>query len=195
MATTTRAENVTEEMLDAFMRCVARYGLDGSTLERISEEAGVGRPLLRHYLGNRANMVELLIAHVMQEFAVKTEAFFSQLPEENRISRLIDLLFSGDAHEADNAAVYQALVAASDRYEGMPKRLIGFVSDFEAAVAKELARAYPNADTGRIEIVAAGIAAIYFNHDATLPLEPTRNWREKQKSAACLLLESLSIPH
>ena len=31
----------TSEILDAFERCVARFGLEGSSLERVAEEAGI----------------------------------------------------------------------------------------------------------------------------------------------------------
>ena len=54
---------------------------------------------------------------------------FSDLPPENRLDALLDMLFSGASHEADNAAVFQALAAASDRYDGMPKKLMKFVTD------------------------------------------------------------------
>ena len=47
----------TAEILDAFERCVARYGLEGSSLERVAEEAGVKRSILRHYIGNRDEMI------------------------------------------------------------------------------------------------------------------------------------------
>ena len=43
----------TAEILDAFERCVARFGLEGSSLERDAEEAGMKRSILRHYIGNR----------------------------------------------------------------------------------------------------------------------------------------------
>ncbi len=181
----------TEEMLDAFMRCVARFGLDGSTLERISEEAEVGRPMLRHYLGNRDQMVEKLIAHVMAKFEAMNEALFSSLPDDDRVSVLLDILFSDAAHEEDNAAVFQALVAASDRHKSVAEQLLKFVNDFEAGIARELMRAYPRADLQSCSVVATGITAIYFNHDATLPLGPTSHWREKSRSAVELLLKSL----
>lgn len=184
-------ETRTEELLDAFMRCVARFGIDGSTLERISEEAGVGRPLLRHYLGNRDQMVTALLNHVMENFAQQTRDLIDMLPETNRISKLLEILFSGANHEADNAAVYQALVAASDRHQDMPKKLMGFVTEFEKAITKELVREYPSADIKKCGVVASGITALYFNHDAALPLNPTKSWRKKQMAAAMLLLESL----
>ena len=184
-------ETRTEELLDAFMRCVARYGIDGSTLERISEEAGVGRPLLRHYLGNREEMVSALLNHVLEKFAGMTADLISNLPNENRISALLDNLFSGANHEADNAAVYQALVAASDRHEAMPQKLMQFVTGFEKAITKELVCEFPHADIKQCGVVAAGITAVYFNHDAALPLAPAPSWRNRQKSVAKLLLETL----
>ncbi len=180
-----------EELLDAFARCVARYGLDGSTQERIAKEANIARPMLRHYLGNRDEMVSQLISHVMKNFREKTEKFFDNLPETDRIPVLMMSLFDGHAHQAENASLYQALVAASHRYEGMADQLMAFVTGFEAAVAKELTRAFPDANDARCGIVAAGITAIYFNHDAAMPLVPPAAWREKQKAAAEALLGTL----
>lgn len=51
------------QILDAFAACVARYGIDGSTLDRVAEEAGVTRALVRHYLGNRDEVVVALAEH------------------------------------------------------------------------------------------------------------------------------------
>ena len=184
-------EERTEEILNAFMRCVARYGLDGSTLERISEEANVGRPLLRHYLGNREEMVDALLSHVMDKFDRMTADLVAGLPPENRLPALIDILFSSYAHEAENAPVYQALIASSDRFPGMSKKLFKFIRDFETAIAREILREHPSADIQKCQAVAAGIAAIYFSFDGALPLSPPTSWREKQRTAVQILLDSL----
>jgi AcrR family transcriptional regulator len=181
----------TEELLDAFARCVARFGLDGSTLERISEEAGVGRPLLRHYLGNRDQMVRLLFDHVMMKFSIETDQFFDTLPQRNRLRTLIDALFDGGGHDSDNAPVYQALVVASGQYAGMAEKLLGFVTRFEQALVKELVAEFPMASLSECEVVASGVTAIYFNHDTALPLAPPSAWRARQKSSAEVLINSL----
>lgn len=185
----------TEEFLDAFMRCVARYGLDGSTLEKISDEAGAARPMLRHYLGNRDQMVDALFQHVLKKFEDKTELLFGSLPEfeaqTSRIEALLDILFDGMGHQADDASVYQALVAVSHRYDGMSDALMGFVTGFERAISAELLDAFPQADAYQCDVVAAGITATYFNHDATMPLDPPSAWRAKQRGAAELLVRSL----
>ena len=71
-----------EEILDAFERCVVKYGLEGSSLEQIADEAGMKRSIIRHYIGNRDELVDQLVeravgnyrAQVMQTFAQVTEA-------------------------------------------------------------------------------------------------------------------------
>lgn len=187
------ADKRTEQLLDAFMRCVARYGLDGSTLERISDEADVARPMLRHYLGNRDQMVDALLRHVIRKFAEKTKLLFDSLParEDARIGALMAMLFDDVSHQPDNASVYQALVAVSHRYDGMTEALMGFVTDFEGAIAVELQRAFPRASEDHCAVVAAGVTATYFNHDAAMPLAPPQAWRDTQRKAAELLIASL----
>lgn len=182
----------TEELLDAFMRSVARFGIEGSTLERISEEAGVGRPLLRHYLGNREEMVALLLDHVFEKFSVLIDGLITALPDTARVPALVDILFDDHSHEFENAAVFQALVASADRYPGISEKLMGFVTEFETAIENEIAREHPAADQKLCQMAAAGVTAIYFNHDATLPLQPPADWRDRQKMAALALLASIN---
>ncbi|MEV0585321.1 TetR family transcriptional regulator [Nonomuraea sp. NPDC050310] len=42
-----------------FTRCVARYGLDGATLQRVADEAGTARGHICHHAGNREELREL----------------------------------------------------------------------------------------------------------------------------------------
>ncbi len=180
-----------EEILDAFMRCVARYGLDGSTTERIADEAGVGRPLLRHYLGNRDHMVSALLAHVIERFERLSAELFDALPQSGRMDALLEKLFVDRDHAPENAAVFQALVAASERHPVLRKPLLSFVTDFETRVAREIRRERAGASDAICDVIAAGIAAIYFNTAAVAPLKPASNWLATQHRAARLLLEQV----
>jgi AcrR family transcriptional regulator len=181
----------TEELLNAFMSCVARYGLDGSTLEQISKKANVARPLLRHYLGNRDEMIAKLLTHVVEKFTSMTEDVFNSLPSEKRFQTLISLLFHNEKHSSENAAVFQALVAASDRYPEIKKQLLAFIFEFEKMIAKEIMLEKPTADIENCNIAASGLTAIYFNTDAVRPLNPPTYWQEYQKRAAINLVDAL----
>ena len=105
---------------------------------------------------------------------------------------LLDMLFDAVSHEAENAAVYQALVAASHRHAGMADALMGFVTSFERQITTELTHAFPQADPSKCAVVAAGITAVYFNHDAAMPLDPPTSWRDRQRAVADLLIASLA---
>ena len=53
------------EILQAFEACALRKGLEATTLADVAEEAGLPRPLVRHFMGNRADMVSGLIERMM----------------------------------------------------------------------------------------------------------------------------------
>ena len=70
----------TEEIFQAFQRCVIRFGLEGSTLERIAEEAGLQRSLVRHYVGNRSELVEQLAERTIEQSNQQWTALEAHLP-------------------------------------------------------------------------------------------------------------------
>ena len=191
MARPSLKETRSEEILDAFIQCVARYGLDGSTTERIAETANVGRPLLRHYLGNRDEMVTRLLDHVTSRFTKMTDELVNSLPQKNRFETLMNRLFERKTNASENAAVFQALVAASDRHKEIRKPLISFITRFEKAITVEIMREKPKTDIETCRIAASGISAIYFNTDAIMPLKPTKTWRNYQKLAAQALFDGV----
>lgn len=180
------------EILDAFMNCVARYGLDGSTLERIAGEAGVRRTLLRHYLGNREEMIGKLLTHVIAKFEGATDGLIADLPDKDRWPALLDRMFQYRRHEPVDAAVFQALVAASDRRREMRKPLVAFVENFERTLSAELRLHYPGSDKIDCAVVAAGVASVYLTVESMLPLKPSPEWIDRQRKAAELLAATLS---
>ncbi|MBN9672458.1 TetR family transcriptional regulator C-terminal domain-containing protein [Roseibium aggregatum] len=46
-----------KSLMEATLRCVARYGLSGATVRRITEEAGVTAGLVRHYFGSKDELI------------------------------------------------------------------------------------------------------------------------------------------
>ncbi len=75
MARPSKAEERKEQILDAFERCVVETGLQGITLERVAKEAELPRSLVRHFVGNRDDMVEA----VFERFMRRVEALWSGL--------------------------------------------------------------------------------------------------------------------
>lgn len=181
-----------QEILDAFAVCVGQFGLEGATLDRIAETAGVKRPILRHYLGNRDEMVEALIDHLGADFDGQTDALFEALPSRDRVEALLDLLFApASVTDPDKVAALQAMVAASDRYPKAKRVLRDAIARLLALIEGELSAAFPKAESAHISSAAFGIASVAFNLDALAPLRPPADWRSAAKSAAATLVQSL----
>ena len=100
-----------QEILDAYLTCVARFGLDGATQERIAEEAGVKRPLLRHYLGNKDEMIAALAEYTLEGFAMSLDGLRQALPDRATPTDLVDALFAENSGTDPRLMLaYQALV-------------------------------------------------------------------------------------
>lgn len=180
------------EILDAYLTCVARFGLEGATQDRIASEAGVKRPLLRHYLGNKDDMIAALADHVVASFAHTTRDLAAHFATTGTPAELIEALFAEEqTHDPRLMLAYQALVTGAETYPAMRAPLLQSYADFLAVIESVLTRAHPGADPARIPAVAQGIAASVVSIDAMMPLSPPPSWRVDLKNAARVLADSL----
>lgn len=189
-----------EEILEAFARSVACFGLEGATQERIAEAAGVKRPILRHYLGNRDDMIAALIDHLAERFDAETAALGRALPPSlpraasgaGRVEAMLELLFGPrSVTPAEMVLAFQAIVAAAPRYPKARTAMLASVNRFHDLVEAELSAAYPEAPPAEIAAVAFGLVSLTFNLDALAPLRPPRAWRSAAGRAARALVETL----
>ncbi|WP_037311443.1 TetR/AcrR family transcriptional regulator [Ruegeria halocynthiae] len=184
----------TNEILDAYLTCVARFGLEGATQDRIAEEAGVKRPLLRHYLGNKDEMIIALTGHVVTCFGEAVEGLRQALPDMAQPSDLVEALFSEHSGTDPRLMLtYQALVAAVPGHPNLRQGLMDSLTDFYDVVEEILRRAAPMAPDAKIRAVTQGISAIFVNLDALSTLDPPDDWRAELKLAATLMASVLKV--
>ena len=182
----------TEEILDAFALCIARYGLEGSTLERIATEAGVQRAILRHHIGNRDELIAALGEHIEREFPGATEAYFARLPESNRLEHLVNILFDPSMRsKSQELAVAMALTSISDRFPGVAAGLRSWLLKLDHLVAMELSRRYPQATPTVIAAVSFGLLSIYFQADTLASLQRRDRFSRTTKQTAWRLIHTL----
>ncbi len=180
------------EILDAYLTCVARFGLEGATQERIAIEAGVKRPLLRHYLGNRDEMFAALTDHVLAGFEHSVTRLNETLGADATPADLVNLLFAEDTTTDPRLMLsYQALVTSVPDRPDLRQRLLDSLQDFFDVIEAVLRRAAPTAPEYKIRAVAQGISAVFVNLDSLSPLDPPMSWRSDLKLAASLLASSL----
>lgn len=177
------------EILDAYVRCVARHGLDGATQDRIAAEAGVARPLLRHNLGNREDMVMALVDHVAAEFDALTQNLFAS---DLSSTEIIEVMFAADRNvDPSLVLAFQALIAAAGERESLREPLLACTGRFIDHLVDLIAREAPNAPPQHRRAIATGVVAIYSSYEAMAPLAPDQDWRTEHRAAALALAQSL----
>ncbi len=182
------------EVLDAFMTCVVRFGVEGATLEHIATEAGLKRPLIRHHLGNRKSMVLALGEHVAATLNSQSEDLRTALADHPGARSLIDALFNseGDLDPRLNIC-YQALINSVENYPELRAPLLGAMEVFYKVAADIVLASAPQTDKQTCEIVAHGIVNLFMTTDAFTPLRPPKGWAASSCSAALKLAETLEI--
>ena len=184
----------TEEILQAFARCVARYGLDGSTLERIAEEAGMLRPLVRHFVGNREELEQQLAQRAIQLSQQSWQEFLQYMEGANGIDcveYLLQGLFAESGDDSEQLQVTEALVLASRSRPWLQQLMGRWLTDFEMDIRRLLSNEYPQQPDSAIKAVSFGLISLYLNLDSIVPLNQAENYRESAMEAATRLLTSL----
>jgi len=180
-----------EQILDAFEACVARYGVEGATLARAAEEAGLARALIRHNVGNRDDLMDALVRRYIENSREAMDAFMTALPPGNRLNTMIDWLFDPQFSNSRLVQVANALIAASSNDPALAERMQAWFGDFVGRIDAVIAADHPKAMPAQVAAVAAGITGIYFNVEALYPLGEIKALVAASKNAARLLASCL----
>ncbi len=183
----------TEQILDAFERCIVKYGLEGSSLEKIGEEAGMKRTILRHYIGNREDLIRSLCGRVVSRWSQHLRALERAPLGANPREALMGYLFDDLADQSGEAIlVAENLIAAAERYPFIGDQMRGYMGDLTDVLSGRLALIYPESKAAARWQVAYGLTSILFNDSslATLGLPP--KYRRAARGCAAALIDSLA---
>ncbi|MTH67081.1 TetR family transcriptional regulator [Agromyces bracchium] len=157
MARPSVADERRRQIVAATIRTIGEHGIAGASLDRIATEVGMSRGHVRHFVGNRE---ELLRESARRFFYDGTDGE-SVLPADvDTVASAVDFLFSESfaAAGTENAVVIGLVEAArtdtviaevlTTAYEGTHRR-----------IAAMLAAEHPDADPGLRRTVAYGIVA------------------------------------
>ena len=104
------------EIIDAFIHLIVRDGLDRVTLDDVARRAGVQRAAVRHYVGNRRDLIALAVEELTARYE---ERIRSVVGAEPTIDVLIDALFGSlwIAELVDVDSAFDVLVEEAARDE------------------------------------------------------------------------------
>jgi AcrR family transcriptional regulator len=157
-----RSEERRLQILEAFERCVARSGLEATTLDDVAREAGLKRAMIRHYVGNRDALVREAIDHLANQYLSRAAATLDVDGVELDVDVLLDFFFIGDfafgMPEQDRVVDSLLWVGVSD--PGACASLRAMYESFAEMLSKHLARARPNAESNQLASVAWAIVCL-----------------------------------
>lgn len=191
------ADERREEILAAFERCIGRYGID-VPLEQIADEAGVQRTLIRHYLGNRDELVDQLIDRIAAAYPGRVAELFRQGCARG-VGCVLDALFPahppdpavGVLQTADWDAVLDAVMSTvRGRYPQAKERVARMMVEIVDSAAAELAQLFPRAGHAACYQAAYAVLCMVQTHESLLllGLDP-RHSAMARASAERLLVE------
>ncbi|MCZ4282227.1 TetR/AcrR family transcriptional regulator [Kiloniella laminariae] len=181
----------TEQILAAFQRCVARSGLEGSTLDQIAEEAGMQRSLVRHFAGNREELVRTLAHWVIGNSVPVWEEFKAGIPEDNPLDYLLDGLFEEKNTNPETVLVISALTFSAGNDPDLAKMLRNWINSFTQDIQTILGSIFPQAKREQVDAVAFGLVSLNFNLDALSPLNIGPEYRRAARTCAESLISTL----
>ena len=176
------------QILMATIDCIGTHGVAGTTLDRIAEEAGMARGHVRHFAGNRD---EILVAAAREFYfgdeddadAGAAASVPSVLPAEVRsLADAVDYLFGAFAAPGVENAVALALVDAARGLPEIREIVVAAYAGARSRLATLLAAEYPDAASADCRRVAYSVLAIalgyVFMSDVGIPGDPDQSPRE-----------------
>ena len=161
------AEERREEILAAFERCIGRYGID-VPLEQIADEAGVKRSLIRHYLGNRDELVDQVINQIAESYPQRVSEWLARGLVDG-IDGVLDVFFANGVTVTQWDDVIGAVMStAQGRYPLAKQRLAQMMMEIVDSVAQTLAQLFPGATAAACSEVAYGVVCLTQTNESLL---------------------------
>lgn len=112
----------TQQLLEAFIACIPENGVDGTSLEKIAEKAGVTRSIIRHYIGNREVLIAELTDHIIKTSMAEFERILND-PEKSLKERIYTALFAPRDDWQTDKILLNELINAKEQSPGIQKQI------------------------------------------------------------------------
>jgi AcrR family transcriptional regulator len=159
-----RASERIDQILDAYTRCVALYGIEGTTLQRVADKARLARGHIRHYVGNRDELRVRFEKRMAAKYSGRATQVVDEGPAGHRAETLVRYFFRESNAPSHDYAAIDALFAAAFYDEKLRKRIRSVYVGLESLVAKALVADYPARTPAIYEHAAYQILALAYGH-------------------------------
>src|SRR5262245_52927929 len=143
-----------EQILDAVTQCVGEYGIEGTTLERVADASGFSRGHIRHYVGNREEMLDQFRQRLTDRYVGRMREISDQAEPGQRGVALVGFLLGKEfGPAADNVAI-NALMWTAARDEVVRGYLRSTYLALERTIARALRADHPHVPAAECTSIA-----------------------------------------
>jgi AcrR family transcriptional regulator len=84
-----QVEERSEQLIAAFIQLVAAHGLEATSLTRVSEVSGISRTAIRHFVGNREELIAAAVTQLASTYAQRIRIAVGNDPQHEDLIRLL----------------------------------------------------------------------------------------------------------
>ena len=169
-----------EQILDAFTRCIRQQGIQGASLERIAELAGLTRQSLRHFVGNRDDLVVALAERYLAAGQQQIAELEKMLPKSHRTLALLEICLADDAVDEEENALGEALLSESGRLPQVRELLSSWLACWREFITRVIAEDFPLANAQEVAAVATSVVNAVIVGDS---LRTIVDWQQYRREA------------
>ncbi len=139
------------QIVAAAKRVIGKYGVEGATQERIASEAQLSRAHIRHYVGNRDELIQLVWNSTMDPYAQEMHKRVQAAHSGQGLEGVLDFLFGTGVEASPDDAVFDAFLAWSQHDEQVRRRLLDSYATVVTEVAAAIRATHREMDVARSE--------------------------------------------
>jgi len=178
-------EKRSSEIIAALERCIEKRGLESTTLEQVAEEAGTSRRIIRHYLGNREEMILTAINQIEKKHMDLAMEVMGDFQSEARLKSALNYLFGEKFNSLPLNNLLARLLASAvrgdDVIQGAMKRIY---NKFQSTIEDELKRAFPRTERKDCRKAAFTIMTLAFGSGWMMQIGFSKQLTENNKVRA-----------
>ncbi|KAA0960093.1 TetR/AcrR family transcriptional regulator [Microbacterium sp. ANT_H45B] len=148
------------QIVAAAKRAITKYGVDGATQERIAEEAGMSRALIRHYLGNRDAVLDAVWDETVGEYLVAVDETTSVTEPPAEVERAVGRFLESSFVYQEDDAIILAFLHESRKNERIRARTHATYARVEDNVARLIRAASPTIADAEVATRAHALMAL-----------------------------------
>lgn len=181
------AEERRSQIIAAAKRTIAVYGLSGATQERISAEAGLSRPHIRHYVGNRDDLIDQVWSATMDRYLAGIRDAVGAM-DRLGVDGVLDYLFGPELDRDQDSMVIEAFF--NEAQHDLRVRELAYRSyrQLEEALARCVNTALAELEPAKADGIAYALLCLTMGASTVSAFPFPQSHRDGARAAAELLL-------